>query len=142
MRRALRPLVSRCLRECPDARWLLDVVQHFGWHGAGFSRPVDARAISCRLRTFLFDGLQRKGRGAFAVVYKVRALQQSGHACTKVLGATAVSQSTPIMCRIGTDGACHSHLWLALGLRACRSEVTNCREAATPWTERTRRLLL
>ena len=67
----LQPHVVQCLSETRDARWLVDVFQHFGWDGACFTRPVDARSLSCRLRTFLFDGLQKKGRGAFAVVYKV-----------------------------------------------------------------------
>ena len=69
----LQPHVALCLAEARNARWLLEVFQHFGWDGARFMRPVNARSLSCRLRTFLFDGLQRKGRGAFAVVYKVRA---------------------------------------------------------------------
>lgn len=67
----LQPHVAQCLSEASNAPWLLDVFQHFGWDGSSFTRPVSARSLSCRLRTFLFDGLQKKGRGAFAVVYKV-----------------------------------------------------------------------
>ena len=80
----LQPHVVQCLSETRDTRWLVNVFQHFGWDGACFTRPVDARSLSCRLRTFLFDGLQKKGRGAFAVVYKVGT----------VLGRLAVSLIT------------------------------------------------
>lgn len=62
--------------------WLGELLASFGWEGACFTRAVDVRELSSRLKALTLEGLQEKGRGAYAVVYKVRmpsrAVQAAG----------------------------------------------------------------
>ena len=56
-----------------DEPWLAELLASFGWEGGRFNRPVDVRELGSRLKALTLEGLQEKGRGAYAVVYKVRA---------------------------------------------------------------------
>ena len=68
----LAPLVADCISEAPrDGAWLLSVFESFGWDGYRFTRSVDVRAFENRLKALMFDGLQQKGQGSYATVYKV-----------------------------------------------------------------------
>lgn len=69
----LAPLVAACISEpaARDAGWLIDVFESFGWDGNTFTRPVDVRAFASRVKALMFDGLQQKGQGSYATVYKV-----------------------------------------------------------------------
>lgn len=69
---ALGPIVAEVL---PDSGILLtEVVESFGWDGQRFTLPVSCQAFICRLKALMYDGLELKGRGAFATVYKARFL--------------------------------------------------------------------
>ena len=69
----LAPYVLSCLRSAPgDGGWLLRVFETFGWDGRCFARPVEVLALGSRLKALMFDGLQQKGQGSYATVYKVR----------------------------------------------------------------------
>ncbi|KAK9828503.1 hypothetical protein WJX72_000424 [[Myrmecia] bisecta] len=68
----LAPLATAALRETTDDIWLSEVLESFGWQGTCFTRPVDVRCLCSRLKALMFDGLQEKGKGSYAVVYKAR----------------------------------------------------------------------
>ena len=70
--KALAPLVSAALQENSGDIWFSGVIESFGWEEDHFSRVVDVRALCSKLKALIFDGLQEKGRGAYATVYKVR----------------------------------------------------------------------
>ncbi|BDA48672.1 Cyclin-dependent kinase A-1 [Coccomyxa sp. Obi] len=68
----LAPVVDQALRESEGEVALPAVLQAFGWENGHFVRPVDIRALSSRLKALMFHGLQEKGKGSYAVVYKAR----------------------------------------------------------------------
>ena len=70
---ALAPLTVDCINEAVgDRGWLLGVFESFGWDGQRYLRPIDVLAFGSRLKALMFDGLQQKGQGSYATVYKVR----------------------------------------------------------------------
>lgn len=73
----LAPVVDKALRESEGEVALPAVLDAFGWENGHFVRPVDIRALSSRLKALMFHGLQEKGKGSYAVVYKVRTGGQS-----------------------------------------------------------------
>lgn len=73
----LAPVVEQALRESEGEVALPAVLHAFGWENDHFVRPVDIRALSSRLKALMFHGLQEKGKGSYAVVYKVRVGGQS-----------------------------------------------------------------
>ena len=68
----LGPVLREVLAE--SGVLLTAVVESFGWDGEQFTRQVDVRALCSRLKALLFDGLEQKGRGSYATVYKVGRL--------------------------------------------------------------------
>lgn len=75
---ALVPFVESCLKDgAAEGPWLLGVCESFGWDGQRFTRPLDLRVFASRLKALMYDSLQQKGQGSFAVVYKVCLLPRS-----------------------------------------------------------------
>ena len=68
---ALRPVISQLQAEAGFSPVLRGALQEFGWQGSCFSRGIDLRALSSRLRAMLYSGLEQKGQGSFSVVFKV-----------------------------------------------------------------------
>ena len=68
----LGPIVAEVLPE--SGILLTEVVESFGWDGQRFTRPVSCQALICRLKALMYDGLELKGRGAYATVYKASIL--------------------------------------------------------------------
>lgn len=66
----LAPVVSEVLTE--SGILLTEVFESFGWDGARFTRQINIQALICRLKALVYDGLELKGRGSYASVYKVR----------------------------------------------------------------------
>ena len=67
----LAPIVEHALQESEGDVALPAVLHSFGWENGRFTQPVDIRALSSRLKALMFHGLQEKGKGSYAVVYKV-----------------------------------------------------------------------
>jgi len=67
----LAPVVEQALEESGGEVALPAVLHAFGWENDRFVRSVDIRALSSRLKALMFHGLQEKGKGSYAVVYKV-----------------------------------------------------------------------
>ena len=70
--------------------WLGELLASFGWEGGCFTRAVDVRELSSRLKALTLEGLQEKGRGAYAVVYKVRT-----PLCVQVAGDWGLGCNAP-----------------------------------------------
>ena len=68
---ALKPVISQLQAEAGFSPVLRGALQEFGWQGSCFSRGIDLRALSSRLRAMLYSGLEQKGQGSFSVVFKV-----------------------------------------------------------------------
>jgi len=66
----LAPVVAEVLIE--SGILLREVFSSFGWDGQHFTRQVNIQALICRLKALVYDGLELKGRGSYASVYKVR----------------------------------------------------------------------
>lgn len=69
--KVLAPIVEEALQESEGDVALPAVLHAFGWENGRFARSVDIRALSSRLKALMFHGLQEKGKGSYAVVYKV-----------------------------------------------------------------------
>lgn len=68
---ALAPYAEKCVHEAGESGAFLDqVLRSFGWNGQRFTAPIDVVAFSSRLKALMFDGLQHKGQGSYATVYK------------------------------------------------------------------------
>ena len=68
--RVIVPLLEAALRESPDDYWLREEARAFGWNGRQFVQQIDLGAFCSRLKALTFDGLQEKGKGSYATVYK------------------------------------------------------------------------
>ncbi len=67
---SLAHLVTSALA-ASDEPWLGELLASFGWEAGRFTRAVDVRELGSRLKALTLEGLQEKGRGAYAVVLKV-----------------------------------------------------------------------
>lgn len=73
---ALSPVVVEALSEGDIL--LTEMVVSFGWDGQRFARPVNCQAFISRLKALMYDGLELKGEGSYATVYKVRDRMDRG----------------------------------------------------------------
>lgn len=67
----LAPAVAEALLETERDVPLPAVLEQCGWKDGRFTESPDMRALSSRLKALMFHGLQEKGKGSYAVVYKV-----------------------------------------------------------------------
>ena len=70
LNREIAPLLDAALRESPDDYWLREEARAFTWNGSRFLQQIDVGAFCSRLKALTFDGLQEKGKGSYATVYK------------------------------------------------------------------------
>ena len=68
--RDIAPLLDAALRESPDDALLREEARAFSWNGSRFLQQIDIGAFSSRLKALTFDGLQEKGKGSYATVYR------------------------------------------------------------------------
>ena len=68
---ALKPVICQLQAEAGFSPVLRGALQEFGWQGSSFTRGIDLRALSSRLRAMLYSGLEQKGQGSFSIVFKV-----------------------------------------------------------------------
>jgi hypothetical protein len=67
----LAPVVVEALQETERDVPLPGVLEQCGWENGRFTQSPDMRSLSSRLKALMFHGLQEKGKGSYAVVYKV-----------------------------------------------------------------------
>ncbi|KAL4451526.1 hypothetical protein ABPG75_007188 [Micractinium tetrahymenae] len=58
--------------DAPRAAALLHLLRQFGWTGAEFAGPLEARHLAARLRFCLYDGLRPVGAGTYSAVFRAR----------------------------------------------------------------------
>lgn len=74
---------------------LLQVLRHFGWNGASFTRPLDARHLASRLRAFLFEGLATCGGGTYSTVFTARCCLTGAAVALKRVKLDACEEGLP-----------------------------------------------